>query len=80
MPDLRVRPHAPDAAGQVLAVSPESAGWDHVGFAVHKLAAGQTASGHEAGREAGADDYLTKPFRPRELRQRVAELAQSARG
>lgn len=33
-----------------------------------------------AGREAGADDYLTKPFRPRELRQRVIDLAQSARG
>ena len=37
MPNLRVRPHAPDAAGQVLEVSPKSAGWDHVGFAVHKL-------------------------------------------
>ncbi|WZH36668.1 MAG: response regulator [Microbacterium enclense] len=27
-----------------------------------------------AGRDAGADDYLTKPFRPRELRDRVRLL------
>jgi len=51
MPNLRVRPHAPAAAGLVLEVSPKSAGWDHVGFAVHKLAAGQTASGNDPGRE-----------------------------
>ncbi|HET6969794.1 MAG TPA: 5-deoxy-glucuronate isomerase [Phenylobacterium sp.] len=52
MSSLRVRPHAPDAAGLVLEVSPESAGWDHVGFAVHKLVDGQTAAGGDAGREA----------------------------
>ena len=35
-------------------------------------------SEQRAGREAGADDYLTKPFRPRELRQRVDHLADPA--
>jgi len=51
MPDLRVRPHAPDASGKILEVSPASAGWDHVGFAVHRLADGQTARGEGVGRE-----------------------------
>jgi 5-deoxy-glucuronate isomerase len=45
---LLVRPHAPDAAGTVLEVTPQSAGWDHVGFKVVNLAAGQSA-GEAAG-------------------------------
>lgn len=52
MPNLRVRPHAPDADGAVLEVTPESAGWSHVGFKVVRLTAGQVHSGGEAGREA----------------------------
>jgi 5-deoxy-glucuronate isomerase len=52
MTDLLVRKHAPDAAGTVLEVTPQSAGWDHVGFRVVELAAGQAAQGGAAGREA----------------------------
>ena len=52
MTDLLVRKHEPDASGVVLEVTPRSAGWDHVGFKVIELAAGQTSRGGEAGREA----------------------------
>lgn len=31
-----------------------------------------------SGRDAGADDYLTKPFRPRELRELVQKLVASS--
>jgi 5-deoxy-glucuronate isomerase len=48
---LRVRPHAPDAAGTVLEVTPASAGWQHVGFKVVQLRAGQTYAASDAGRE-----------------------------
>ena len=49
---LRVRPHAPDADGTVLQVTPESAGWTYVGFRVLNLAAGESYAGLEVGREA----------------------------
>lgn len=49
---LRVRPGSPDDKGCVLNVTPESAGWHHVGFQVVKLAPGEAFSGGEAGREA----------------------------
>jgi 5-deoxy-glucuronate isomerase len=49
---LRVRPHAPDADGCVLEVTPQSAGWKHVGFKAVKLDSGQSHQGGEQGREA----------------------------
>lgn len=52
MPNLRVRPHAPATDGSVLDVTPESAGWSHVGFKVVHLEKGQTHEGGEDGREA----------------------------
>jgi len=51
MSQLLVRPHEPDAAGCVLEVTPQSAGWTHVGFKVHELAPGQELTGGAADRE-----------------------------
>ena len=51
MSPLLVRPHAPDASGSVLQVTPQSAGWSHVGFQVLKLAAGQAFEGRDPARE-----------------------------
>lgn len=48
---LLVRPHAADADHTVLEVTPQSAGWKHVGFKVSRLQAGETVSGGEADRE-----------------------------
>jgi hypothetical protein len=51
MSKLLVRAHAPDADGSILEVTPQSAGWTHVGFQVVKLAAGETYDGSEPSRE-----------------------------
>ncbi|WP_280552861.1 5-deoxy-glucuronate isomerase [Halomonas sp. 25-S5] len=51
MTSLLVRPHAPDEQGKVLEVTPESAGWDYVGFRVHRLAKGQQIEGNTGERE-----------------------------
>lgn len=42
MSKLIVPSHAPDAEGNILRVTPESAGWTYVGFEVYKLGVGQT--------------------------------------
>jgi 5-deoxy-glucuronate isomerase len=52
MPNLLVRPHAPDARGCVLEITPGSAGWQRVGLRINHLSAGRAASGGETGREA----------------------------
>ena len=49
---LKVRPPTPMADGSVLEVTPESAGWQHVGFQVVKLQPGQRHEGGIEGREA----------------------------
>ncbi|MEO3433904.1 5-deoxy-glucuronate isomerase [Inquilinus sp. CAU 1745] len=51
MTDLLVKPTAPDADGSVLKVTPESAGWDYVGFEVLKPEAGGRIERAMPGRE-----------------------------
>jgi 5-deoxy-glucuronate isomerase len=51
MSKLLVRSHPPDAQGSILEVTPESAGWTHVGFQVVKLASGETFDGGDPARE-----------------------------
>jgi 5-deoxy-glucuronate isomerase len=48
---LRVRPTAPDAAGKVLDITPQSARWKYVGFSVVKRARGESFSGFDLLRE-----------------------------
>jgi 5-deoxy-glucuronate isomerase len=48
---LLIRPHEPDAAGCLLEVTPQSAGWKHVGFKVCRLAPRQELTGGEPDRE-----------------------------
>ena len=50
--NLLVKPHPRDAAGCVLSVTPESAGWTHVGFEVFNLKPGERLSRTLPDREA----------------------------
>jgi 5-deoxy-glucuronate isomerase len=52
MPKLLVKRHAPDMTGCTLSVTPESAGWKHVGFAAYRRKAGETANWHFKDRES----------------------------
>lgn len=51
MPNLKVRPQAPDDTGRVTHITPESANWGYVGFDLYKLAPGQTLSKETGDRE-----------------------------
>ncbi|CAL4870073.1 5-deoxy-glucuronate isomerase (plasmid) [Asticcacaulis sp. MM231] len=52
MSHLKVKSAPCDEFGVVIDITPESAGWKHVGFRMVKLLAGQTYRGREASREA----------------------------
>ena len=51
MPELRVAPAAPGADGAITVVTPESAGWSHVGFEALVLEPGRTAVRDTGARE-----------------------------
>lgn len=51
MATLLVSPQPPDAQGTVLEVTPESAGWEYVGFRVHRLTGGQRIEASTEDRE-----------------------------
>jgi 5-deoxy-glucuronate isomerase len=50
--NLKVSPAAPNADGRITHVSPESAGWGHVGFDVFRLAPGQKLA-----QETGSEEH-----------------------
>jgi 5-deoxy-glucuronate isomerase len=52
MADLLLKNRTPDAQGLVHQVTPESAGWDHVGFALYRLKPGQSLAASTGDREA----------------------------
>ncbi|MGQ3030981.1 MAG: 5-deoxy-glucuronate isomerase, partial [Ferrovibrionaceae bacterium] len=55
--NLLVRPTAPDASGRILSVTPESAGWSHVGFEVFRLGPGQHLE-----RDSGTREFCLVPL------------------
>lgn len=64
----------PDGDGyEVLALLRAKRGWE--GVPVLMISARSQEKDIARGREAGADDYLVKPFTPDELRNRVRRLA-----
>ena len=51
MAELLVRTHSPDAEGNLLRITPESAHWQHVGFEVYLLRPGESLSRETGERE-----------------------------
>ena len=51
MSSLLRRPHRPDDSGCVLDVTPQNAGWTHVGFQMYRLDDGQSIAGGASDRE-----------------------------
>lgn len=86
MSSLHIRPHAPDATGTVLDVTPASAGWTHVGFKLVRLVKGQSYRGGEVGREvclvlvSGRADVMVDDLRYVNLGGRTSPFEDRAPG
>lgn len=51
LPELKIRPSAPDGEKRIIHVTPESAGWTYVGFDLHRLKPGESVGAETGGRE-----------------------------
>src|SRR5271168_567105 len=86
MSKLLIRSGTPDAAGCVLSITPESAGWRHIGFQVHRLAAKQVVRGGAGGREtclvvlAGTADIVVDDERFEDIGHRESVFDDAAPG
>jgi 5-deoxy-glucuronate isomerase len=79
MTDLIISPlKTPRPDGQVLSITPESAGWDYVGFQIYSLAKGQTLKQETGGQEVcivfltGKGNVTTDKNAWREVGQRMS--------
>lgn len=84
MPNLLSRPHTPDASGCVQRITPESAGWKHVGFEVFHLTPGQSLSQETGDQEVclvlvtGFADVVTRQERWSDLGDRMSVFEDKA--
>lgn len=81
---LLVRPRTPDGSGRVIEITPETAGWRHVGFEVFKLRPGQKLERTVPGREVclvlvtGKADVAAGTERFREIGERMSVFESKA--
>jgi 5-deoxy-glucuronate isomerase len=86
MSKLLIQSTAPDAAGRVLNITPENAGWRHIGFQVHRLKPGQIVPGGTKEREAclvvlaGSADIVIDGERFADIGQRASVFDDAAPG
>jgi 5-deoxy-glucuronate isomerase len=86
MSKLLIQSGAPDAAGCVLNITPESAGWRHIGFQVHRLEAKQVVRGGSADREtclvvlAGTADVAVDDTHFKDIGHRASVFDDAAPG
>jgi 5-deoxy-glucuronate isomerase len=86
MSKLLVKSRAPDETGCVLNITPQSAGWKHIGFQIHRLTEGQVVKGGASEREtclvvlAGTADIAVDGERFSNVGERVSVFEDAAPG